>query len=180
MEINMSEKIKINRAPVLTLWAAVVSERLGYSRDESLTLAKAVAGLNAQSKGRRLGIYKKTPEEEKTEKRRQTQPKEAVSVEVLGRPVPAVHTQDGLRAVNGDNPISPQSVERYLQARFGNSLPLIRRAFEELAASYSPEELKHHAYSLYESFRPTIPEGKKSWGAQGELVLAALEKLKKG
>ena len=51
----MSErKIEINRAPVLTLWAAVVAERFGFDRDEALSLAKAVAGLNAQSKGRRL------------------------------------------------------------------------------------------------------------------------------
>jgi hypothetical protein len=48
-----NKKIKINRAPVLTLWAAVVAERMGYNKGEALTLAKAVAGLNAQSKGRR-------------------------------------------------------------------------------------------------------------------------------
>jgi len=41
----------------MTLWAAVVAERLGFDRDEALTLAKAVAGLNAQAKGLRLGIF---------------------------------------------------------------------------------------------------------------------------
>ena len=51
-----NQKIKINRAPVLTLWAVVVAERLGYDEKTALTLGKAVAGLNAQSKGRRLGI----------------------------------------------------------------------------------------------------------------------------
>jgi hypothetical protein len=40
-------KIQINRAPVLTLWAAVVAERLGFSRDEAASLA-TVAGLTAQ------------------------------------------------------------------------------------------------------------------------------------
>lgn len=41
----MSAKaISINRAPVLTLWAAVVAERLGFDRNEALTLGKAVAG----------------------------------------------------------------------------------------------------------------------------------------
>jgi hypothetical protein len=45
-------RVTINRAPVLTLWAAVVAERLGYDREASLTLGRAVAGLNAQSKGR--------------------------------------------------------------------------------------------------------------------------------
>ena len=32
--------VTINRAPVLTLWAAVVAERLGFSGDEALTLGK--------------------------------------------------------------------------------------------------------------------------------------------
>ncbi len=49
--------ILVNRAPVLTLWAAVVAERLGHDRAAALTLGKAVAGLNAQSKGRRLGLF---------------------------------------------------------------------------------------------------------------------------
>ena len=49
--------ISINRAPVLTLWAAVVAQRLGFDEDEALTLGKAVAGLNAQAKGHRLGSF---------------------------------------------------------------------------------------------------------------------------
>ncbi|MDH4273089.1 MAG: hypothetical protein OEW18_14040, partial [Candidatus Aminicenantes bacterium] len=52
------EVISVNRAPVLTLWGGVVAERLGYDREAALSLGKALAGLNAQSKGRRLGIYK--------------------------------------------------------------------------------------------------------------------------
>jgi hypothetical protein len=47
-----SKTISINRAPFLTLWAAVAAERLGFDHDEALTLGKAVAGLNAQAKGR--------------------------------------------------------------------------------------------------------------------------------
>jgi hypothetical protein len=59
--------VNINRAPVLTLWATVVAERLGYDHEAALTLGKAVAGLNAQSKGRRLGIFEeaKGPSEER-------------------------------------------------------------------------------------------------------------------
>ncbi|MGA8345069.1 MAG: hypothetical protein WB781_24280, partial [Candidatus Sulfotelmatobacter sp.] len=57
--------ILINRAPVLTLWASAVAEQLGFDRDEALSLGKAVAGLNAQSKGQRLGIFKPVPAEVK-------------------------------------------------------------------------------------------------------------------
>ena len=38
--------VMINRAPVLTLWAAVVAEVLGFDHDEALTLGRKVAGLN--------------------------------------------------------------------------------------------------------------------------------------
>ena len=46
-----SRTISINRAPVLTLWAAVVAQRLGFEEDEALTLGKAVAGLLPYSWG---------------------------------------------------------------------------------------------------------------------------------
>ena len=41
----------VNRAPVLTLWAAVVADVLGCEHDEALTLGRAAAGLNVYSKG---------------------------------------------------------------------------------------------------------------------------------
>jgi hypothetical protein len=58
----MVKTITINRAPVLTLWAAVVVERLGFDWQEALTLGRAVAGLSAHSKGARLATrYVKQP-----------------------------------------------------------------------------------------------------------------------
>ena len=38
--------LETNRAPVLTLWAAMVAERLGFGHDEALTLGWLVAGLS--------------------------------------------------------------------------------------------------------------------------------------
>lgn len=78
--------ISINRAPVLTLWAAVVSQRLGFSEDEALSLGRAVAGLNAQAKGRRLGIFK--PHERKPKEAREKERGERFFIEVCGRTVP--------------------------------------------------------------------------------------------
>lgn len=85
--------ISVNRAPVLTLWADVVAERLGFDHDQALTLGKGVAGLNAQAKGRRLGIFK--PHEQKPAKAREKRPDEMFLVEILGRTVPAVNPGDG-------------------------------------------------------------------------------------
>ncbi len=52
--------IRVNRAPVLTLGATVVAERLGYPLDTPLTLGRAVCGSSARAKARRLGIADET------------------------------------------------------------------------------------------------------------------------
>jgi hypothetical protein len=174
-----NKKVTINRAPVLTLWAAVVAERLGHPWDESLTLGRAVAGLNAQSKGRRIGVYEqKTPEEKEKEKKEAKEAK-GPSVALLGRSVPVKKTAHGLRAVTDGHAIDPDSVETYLQQKFGDEYAPSRAALEQLAKSYSPHELEGRAYDLYEKFRPTIPEGKKGWGAKGELDLDYVRSLAK-
>lgn len=49
--------ISISLAMVLTLWAAVIAQRLGVHWDELLSLVKSLAVLNAKKNGRRLGIY---------------------------------------------------------------------------------------------------------------------------
>jgi len=53
----------VNRAPVLTLWAAVVAEVLGFENDEAPTLGREVASLNAYSKGVSPGLFQPTPSE---------------------------------------------------------------------------------------------------------------------
>src|ERR1700680_2947394 len=105
--------VSINRAPVLTLWAAVVAQRLGFDEDEALSLGKVVAGLNAQAKGRRLGIFK--PHEEKPTKAREKERGARFWIEVCGRPVPATNTEAGIRAVKGAQVIEPDGVRRYLE-----------------------------------------------------------------
>src|SRR5476651_1071183 len=47
--------VVVNRAPVLTLWGAVVAERLGHPADTALTLGRAVAGSSARIKARSIG-----------------------------------------------------------------------------------------------------------------------------
>lgn len=170
-------KIKINRAPVLTLWAAVVAEQLGYDKNESLTLGKAVAGLNAQSKGRHLGIYeeKKDKDEKKEPKKEKTERLEFI--ELLGRGIPAVKTPQGMRASIKGEVVNPESVETYLESKFGENLEETRAAMEALAKSFKRGELQIKAYGLYEKFRPEISEGKKGWGMKGELDLGYIRSL---
>lgn len=172
-----TNKFKINRAPVLTLWATIVAERLGYNKDEALTFGKAVAGLNAQSKGQKLGIYEKKKEGEKTEK---SPSKEKLEfIELLGRSVPAIKTPKGLRASIKGEVIEPDGVQKYIEQKFGDHYDEARSAMEKLAKAYTPKQLEVDAYGLYEKFRPDIPGGKKGWGAKGELDLEYILSLAK-
>ena len=73
---------------VLTLWAPMVAEVVGFEHDEALTLGRAVAGLNAYSKGVSLGLFQPSPTEIK-EKRRRMRKEETVTIDLLHRVVPA-------------------------------------------------------------------------------------------
>ena len=143
----------------------------------ALTLGKAVAGLNAQSKGKRLGIFGE-PKETSPGKPERKKPRARVeSVSLLGRSIPIVQTGEGVRAVVKDRAEDPRSVERYLQQKLGTSLPDAIEAMRRLAKAYSPKVLDSVAYSLYEEFRPAIPEGAKGWGAKGRLDLSLIRAL---
>ena len=157
----------INRAPVLTLWATVVAQSLGSDEDEALTLGKAVAGYAAQSIGRALGIYHKKEVDEYGETREVEL--EIESVNLMGRSIPVVEEDDGIRAISKDKAIEPESVNTYLEKKFGEDRDDVKAAMVDLAASFEPEELNKTGFKLYEKFRLEIPKGKKGWGAKGKL-----------
>ena len=176
--MNESRTIYINRAPVLALWAAVVSERLGFRRDEALTLGRAVAGLNAYSKGVSLGLFHPSPKSVKGHRKKLMRGRR-LKVDILRRAVPVTRTPDGLRALSGGRPISPASVRRYLQGKFGNRFAAARAAMRRLARSMPPKTLAANGYALYVKFRPGVPTGVKGWGARGNLDLALIRRLTK-
>jgi hypothetical protein len=160
--------VRINRAPVLTLWAAVVAERRGAPRDAALTLGQTLAGLSAYAKGVRLGLY--TP----SEKVPSAPPlpagvRKVHDVVLLGRHLRVAETASGLRAIAKGEVVDPARVERYLASRFGEALEPVRSAMEQLAASRSPDELEAQGFHLYEQFRPDVPQGERGWGAKGVL-----------
>ena len=170
--------VSVNRAPVLTLWAAVVARRLGFAWPEALTLGRAVAGLNAYSKGVSLGIFKPTPEAVR-KRRKLARAGTRLRVALLGRMVPVARTRLGLLAAAKGRSIAPASVERYLHAKFGKNYGAVRTAMADLARSYPPRTLAGAAYRLYTRFRPDVPSGAGGWGARGRLSLARIRALKR-
>jgi len=166
----MTRTVTVNRAPVLTLWAAVVAQRLGFDWGEALTLGRAVAGLNAYSKGVSLGLFTPAPKSVK-EKKTTLRAGAILHIDLLHRAVPVQPTPDGFRALSKDRPISPDSVTRYLESKFGDALDDLTSAMKKLALSMTPTRLAGEAYRLYEKFRPSVPAGVSGWGAAGKLDL---------
>ena len=95
----------------------------------------------------------------------------------MHRAIPVEVTPDGLRATSGNKAINPKNVQRYLEGKFGDSLPAATSAMRVLAKSKPPRELAKSAYDLYEKFRPAIPPGVRGWGSAGDLSLDLVRSL---
>jgi hypothetical protein len=104
--------IRVNRAPVLTLWATVVAERLGHPPETALTLGRFVAGSSARAKARRLGISdEKQDAEERHARAAELKPRRQ-TIHLLGRDIPVVAADDGtLRAEDDGKPASAKGVQ---------------------------------------------------------------------
>ena len=165
----MTETIKINRAPVLTLWAAVVAERLGFDRETALTLGQAVAGLSAYAKGVAIGIIEPKPDLVR-EQGDQLAEGERCTLTCSAAPCPWCGPRTGCgrwagtgRAIRrGSRSTSPPS-SATASTRRGRRWPSWRQPMSPRNSTATVR--------LYEMFRPAVPAGESGWGAKGELDL---------
>ena len=171
--------VRVNRAPVLTLWASVVAGRLGHPAETALTLGRYVAGSSARAKAKRLGLAEDSHAHDGHEAHADhkhgagtggPEPRHK-TIHLLGRDIPVMERKGVMFAQDEDKPVSAASVKSYVARAFGEDLALVRAAMETLAASMDKDELNRVGFRLYEHFRPEVPEGVKGWGAKGELTL---------
>jgi len=167
-----------DRAPFLTLWTTVVARHLGYNEQESLTLGRAVALLAAQRKARagRARAGSSTRPNQSLASHGTVPPLQWT--ELLGRRVPTVSTDIGLRAVSGGEQIDPDNVRRYLETEFGEYLNELEAKMTELAATYAPEVLAFVAMPVCSSaFRDRHSLGTDGCEHKGALYLRMIEHL---
>ena len=168
-QISLMSSITVNRAPVLTLWAAVVAERLGHPPDTALTLGRAVAGSAARIKARSIGREERQADRD-AETPRLHDEHVTKPVRLLGKDIRLLPNDDGeLRAADGDQPADPGAVQRYVAKAFGDHLADVREAMMELAERYESEELNRIGFRLYEKFRPDVPSGAERWAKKAIL-----------
>jgi len=99
------EEILVNRAPVLTLWVAVVAfqkKDKKYDWLSCLTFGRYIAGVFAYSKGKSIGVYKKKTKQEEVEahERHEKARGEHYFIDLLGQKIPVKDTNDGIRALD--------------------------------------------------------------------------------
>ncbi|MCX6093903.1 MAG: hypothetical protein NTY63_03665 [Candidatus Bipolaricaulota bacterium] len=160
----------MNRVPVLTLWATIVARRLGYDEDEALTLGKAIAGQTAAAKGKRLGLYAGKTASEAEALREERQARGAESIEFMGRVIPCLRTDKGLRTLDDVRPADPAAVRRYLESKFGDALPASARASKALRRVSSPMNWRRPPWtSTCGSARP-VRQGRRVGGSEDALT----------
>eukprot|EP00465_Bigelowiella_longifila_P011818 CAMPEP_0185278282 /NCGR_PEP_ID=MMETSP1359-20130426/60623_1 /TAXON_ID=552665 /ORGANISM="Bigelowiella longifila, Strain CCMP242" /LENGTH=140 /DNA_ID=CAMNT_0027872723 /DNA_START=82 /DNA_END=504 /DNA_ORIENTATION=+ len=121
--------------------------------------------MNIQSKGEHLGLL---------EKKKTNIPSSAPNfsiVGLLGRPVPALKTEHGLRGLRSDgSTVFPKKVKKYFEASFSDNYGAVRHCMKVVAGRFSKESLSKNlgrlGYDLYTSFRPKVPDGGAGWGVK--------------
>ncbi|CAB9501055.1 expressed unknown protein [Seminavis robusta] len=162
--------IHINRAPILALWATVVSQRQGYTREEALTHAKWIQVVTARAKGKSLGKFGGGGggNNQGGNNNDSTTTKDT-SVNVWSRMnIPVESSVAGRRfAVMSDGAIDAAAMERYLKKALGHDLERIQETFWKLANSMDPISLRKQAFDLYVEIRPDW----QGWGKAGKMDL---------
>jgi hypothetical protein len=164
---SSNNEITINRAPVLTLWSASVTQFLHPSLKWStcLSAGKAISAICAVAKGRSIGTISEPDVDDS--KKKEKKKIEADELEVMHF---KLKVKDGVVFFGGK---AQNGSEDALKWKFGYQYDGVRTVFDEGLRKWGErkEELDKSAFGMYESFRPEVPKGQKGWGRKGILDL---------
>ncbi|CAN0266217.1 unnamed protein product [Scytosiphon promiscuus] len=174
-------EIKINRSPVMVLWAAEVAQRLSFDWSESITLGRAVADWLAMRKGEQLGLLEADEEAERAA-REGTDDLPTRTVEMMGENFMLRKTKGGWRAISKGKLVPAKRVNTFLRKAYGDNLGPARAALGALVSAIPKHQVESTTRTmvLYESFRPAVPKGKAGWGQSGMLRLRTVLELRDG
>ncbi|KAH7914198.1 hypothetical protein BJ138DRAFT_1057479 [Hygrophoropsis aurantiaca] len=160
-EVLKTKSTFVNRAPLMAAWATVVAERLGFEREEALSIASVYTEMNAISKGVAIGVYSSDKTKETSSIPGAVQP----YVDLMGRR-PLYQTQTSQwRALANNSPALPSTSFSYISRAFRQTTAYILGALRLLAQSYTPQELNAKGFGLYAEFRPVVD----GWGQRGDV-----------
>ncbi|KAJ7904595.1 hypothetical protein B0H14DRAFT_2663580 [Mycena olivaceomarginata] len=173
-DVLRTKSTVVNRAPLMTAWSTLVAERLGFQREEALSIASVYTEMNAVSKGVSMGIYKPG-----TQFKRSTEAARGGSqpyVELLGRRIPLFKTQNSQwRALSNGTVVQPSTAFSYISRALRQTTPHIIGALRLLAESFTPQEINAKGWGLYAEFRPEV----QGWGDRAEVKCETILGLRK-
>ncbi|KAJ6598982.1 hypothetical protein DFH09DRAFT_1243465 [Mycena vulgaris] len=170
-DVLKTKSAVVNRAPLMTAWSTLVAERLGFQREEALSIASVFTELNAISKGISMGIYKQGTERGMEASKGGSQP----YVELMGRR-PLFQTQTSQwRALSNGTAVQPSTAFSYISRALRQTTPYIIGALRLLVESFTPQEINGKAWGLYAEFRPEV----NGWGERAEVKCETILALRK-
>lgn len=166
----------VNRAPVMTAWATVLLERLGFSRPEALSLAHCYVNYTSTMRGISLGIIPAAEKERAVHIVGPNQP----HFELMNVKIPVMQMQDGsYRGISAGEVVSPEKAFHYMRKSMAQTLSSVIGALTLLADSFmEPPPSPLTAVTSSDTQQPTLksetetetPEHPPEYG--GELLNA--------
>ncbi|KZT62966.1 hypothetical protein CALCODRAFT_526375 [Calocera cornea HHB12733] len=163
-----SRSVVINRAPIMAAWATIVAERIGFKREEALSIGSVYTEMNATSKGISLGIYERTKEKESAVGSAQP------FVTLMDRKPVMQLPDDEWRGLIRGEPVEPAAAFGYIHRAMRQTLPYVMGAMRLLSLSFTPEALNNRGYALYCDFRPSVD----GWGKRAEMRISDILALR--
>jgi len=168
----MTKAAVVNRAPVMSAWATVVCERMGFKREEALSIASAYTEMNAISKGVAIGVFEQSMGKGVELERGETQP----YVDLMGRRIPLYRTRDEQwRGLVKGKPVEPAAAFGYIKRAFRQTAPHAVGAMRLLAETFGANELNRKGFGIYAEFRPQADK----WGGRSEMKMSSILSLRK-
>ncbi|KAJ4299736.1 hypothetical protein N0V90_004982 [Kalmusia sp. IMI 367209] len=174
--------VLINRAPVLQLWSACVTQLLypSLSWSTCVSVGSAISTICAVAKGRSIGKMSERNDSEEANRKRKEAKKKQGDLEEIQVMHFNLKLKDGLAIVGSEQKGKPAN-EDALKKNFGEAqYERTRKCFENALNSWmgvDEEQLDKDASHFYEEFRPTVKSGQKGWGSKGELNLENVNRV---
>lgn len=172
-----SNSVIINRAPVLHLWGACVTQFLFPNLEWStcLSAGSAISTICAVAKGRSIGAIDEPEDTEERHKKKEVEKEKEGELEVLTVMQFKLNQKDGKVYFSG----KPQNTsDEPLKKKYGDKYGDVKKTFDDALAKWksNEEELSKVAFGMYEDFRPDVSKGRKGWGRKGLLDLDIVRK----
>ncbi|KAF7292392.1 Glutamine synthetase [Mycena chlorophos] len=170
-EVLKTKSTVVNRAPLLTAWATLVAERVGFQREEALSIASVFTELNAISKGIAIGKYKKSAAAGMEASPKGTQP----YVDLMGRRPLYQNQNSQWRGLSGGKAVQPSTAFSYISRALRQTTPHVIGAMKLLLETYTIQEINAKGWGLYADFRPDV----NGWGDRAEVRCSTILGLRK-